>query len=54
VSVRIRQAPGWWPSLVQAVCDTCTWRGPVRNLNVERDRVLVKFDGDHECTGGNQ
>ena len=24
--------PGWWPSLVQAVC-SCGWRGPVRDAN---------------------
>lgn len=41
--VSIRQAPGWWPSLVQAVCE-CGWRGPVRDMHDSRERVLVKLD----------
>lgn len=41
--VSIRQAPGWWPSLVQAVC-ACGWHGPVRSLNDSRGRVLVRID----------
>lgn len=41
--VEVRQCPGWWPSLVQAVCG-CGWSGPVRNLNDQRGRVLVRLD----------
>ncbi len=45
-----RQAPGWWPSLVQAVCE-CGWRGPVRNVNDSRERVLLKLDGTGHASG---
>lgn len=48
-----RQAPGWWPALVQAVCE-CGWRGPVRDTNDMRQRVLLRLDArEHEReTGG--
>ena len=39
----VRQAPGWWPALVQAVC-TCGWRGPVRDMNDYRGRNLLRID----------
>jgi hypothetical protein len=48
---RIRQAPGWWPSLVQVVCDLCGYVGPVRDLNkdtVSDVRVRIERDS-HEC-----
>jgi hypothetical protein len=49
----IRQAPGWWPNLVQAVCDACGWRGPVRNVNAATEAVLAEMDRDwHECGAG--
>ena len=51
MSARVRQAPGWWPGLVQAFCDDCQWRGPVRNLDGPGvPEVLVKLDArDHRC-----
>lgn len=50
--VSVRQAPGWWPALVQAVCE-CGWRGPVRDLHDSRERVLVKLDGrEHASPAG--
>ena len=48
--VGIRQAAGWWPSLVQAVCE-CGWHGPVRNMNDTRERVLVKLDASGHAGG---
>lgn len=38
-----RQAPGWWPALVQAVC-SCGWHGPVRDMNDWRGRNLLRID----------
>jgi hypothetical protein len=48
--VTFRQAPGWWPSLVQAVC-ACGWHGPVRHTNDSHQRVLLRLDRA-EHTGG--
>ncbi len=38
-----RQAPGWWPALVQVTC-TCGWHGPVRDMNDWRGRNLLRVD----------
>lgn len=52
MSAAIRQAPGWWPSLVQAVCDRCGWLGPVRSLSEPCGAVLARLDArDHDCGG---
>jgi hypothetical protein len=50
-SKRIQQAPGWWPGLVQAACDDCGWKGPVRDLGQGAQmEVLARLDRDeHEC-----
>lgn len=49
MSTRIRQAPGWWPSLVQAVCE-CHWIGPVRNVYQDGNSQLVEHDRyHHKC-----
>lgn len=50
-SAEIRQAPGWWPSLVQVVCPECGYRGPVRDLNAsEVATVQVRIERDtHRC-----
>jgi hypothetical protein len=48
----IRQAPGWWPSLVHVVCRDCGHRGPVRDLNDRpaMAQVLVKLERQrHRC-----
>lgn len=52
---RVKQAPGWWPSLVQAVCDDCGWQGQVVNLASEENswgrlerQVRAEADG-HVC-----
>lgn len=47
----IRQAPGWWPSLVHVVHEECGYRGPVRDLNESRlatTRVRIERDS-HRC-----
>lgn len=47
----IRQAPGWWPSLVQVVHEECGYRGPVHDLNsdaMEHRRVRWERE-DHRC-----
>ena len=38
-----RQAPGWWPALVQVTC-SCGWHGPVRDMNDHRGRNLLRLD----------
>ena len=52
-SAEIRQAPGWWPSLVQVVCPDCGYRGPVRDLNAGdgfMTDVRVRIERDnHRC-----
>ena len=50
-SAEIRQAPGWWPSLVQVVCTECGHRGPVRDLNTSSMMtVRVRIERDtHRC-----
>lgn len=47
----IRQAPGWWPSLVQVVHDDCGYRGRVWDLNSEFNAtVRVRIERDtHRC-----
>lgn len=49
----IRQAPGWWPSLVRAECDDCGWRGPIRDLSIDpygRASRHARWDRDeHKC-----
>lgn len=45
----IRQAPGWWANLVQAVCDECGWRGPVRDTYKTTGSVLAHLDGDEHA-----
>jgi hypothetical protein len=52
VTARIGQAPGWWPSLVQALCDSCGWRGPVRDLTKGNGQVLAQLDRDEHTCGG--
>ena len=51
-SAEIRQAPGWWPSLVQVVCPECGYRGPVHDLNagglMATTRVRIERDA-HRC-----
>lgn len=49
----IRSA-GMFPSVVHARCvsDGCGWRGPDRNANDDRERVLVKLDGDEHARAG--
>ena len=47
----IQEAPGWWSNLVQAACDDCGWRGPVRDLNKPNGEALAKCDrNEHECS----
>lgn len=41
----VRQCPGWWPNLVEAVC-SCGWSGPTRDLNQPTARTLVRIDAD--------
>jgi hypothetical protein len=49
-AAEIRQAPGWWPSLVRIVCDECGYRGPVIDLNKEISNVRVRILRDsHDC-----
>lgn len=50
-TARIRQAPGWWPSLVQVVCDDCGYVGAVHDLNTTRNaEILVKIEREaHRC-----
>ena len=49
-SAEIRQAPGWWPSLVQVVCTECGHRGPVRDLNASSTAdVRVRIERDTHC-----
>jgi hypothetical protein len=46
----IRQAPGWWASLVHAVCDDCGWHGPVRDCNSTTGDTLARLDrAQHQC-----
>lgn len=33
MTAAVRQASGWWPALVQVVCDSCGYVGPVRDMN---------------------
>jgi hypothetical protein len=54
VKFRIDQVPYenypglFYEGLVQVVCE-CGWRGPGRDLNSGRDRLLVAFDqNEHE------
>lgn len=50
-TAEIRQAPGWWPSLVRVVCEECGLTGPVRDLNEGRiatTRVRIERDS-HVC-----
>ncbi len=52
MNISFRQAPGWWPSLVQAVCE-CGWHGPVRDMNSSQERILITLDKiKHACEGG--
>jgi hypothetical protein len=48
----IRQAPGWWPSLVRVCCDSCGYTGPVVDLNdngmLGKVRVEIERDS-HTC-----
>jgi hypothetical protein len=49
-TAEIRQAPGWWPSLVQICCDECGYRGPVIDLNKEFSNVRIHMLRDaHRC-----
>lgn len=49
-TAEIRQAPGWWPSLVRIYCDECGYRGPVIDLNREFSTVRVRMLRDaHRC-----
>lgn len=53
MSAEIRQAPGWWPSLVTVVCDRCGHRGPVRDLNKDANAyVRVRIERDNHRCGG--
>lgn len=50
MSARFRQCPGWWPSLVEVVCE-CGYRGPPHNLNngeIETVRIRIERD-QHDC-----
>lgn len=49
-SAEIRQAPGWWPSLVQVTCD-CGYVGRVHDLNARMNATtIVKIERDtHRC-----
>lgn len=43
-----RQCPGWWPSLLEAVC-SCGWAGPTRDANRltgSQIRARLEKDGD--------
>lgn len=49
MSIGIVQASGWWPSLVQAECSECSWRGPVRSLDEPGARArLYRDEMEHE------
>ena len=50
----IRQAPGWWPSLVQVVHDECGYVGPTHDLNARLSETsVVRWErDDHECDEG--
>lgn len=51
-TAEIRQAPGWWPSLVRVVCDECGHRGRVRDLNQDgySATIRVRIERDaHVC-----
>jgi hypothetical protein len=51
VSARIRQCPGWWPSLVEVVCDECGYRGPTHDLNKDYRATAAKIERDqHNCS----
>lgn len=51
--VIVRQHPGWWPALVEAVCQTCGWVGPTRDQNEQRGRLLIRCDQrEHRCGRG--
>jgi hypothetical protein len=46
----IRQAPGWFPALVQVVHDECGYKGPVRDIYKDTTRTLLKMErAEHEC-----
>lgn len=44
-NARVRQSPGWWPSLVEGTC-SCGWHGPTRDLNTPAGHVLAQLDTD--------
>lgn len=48
----VRNVPGWWTSLVHAVCESCGWTGPTRSLNERNGAILARLDArDHVCGG---
>lgn len=54
-AAEIRQAPGWWPSLVQVVHEDCGYRGPVRDLNANRMAdVRVRIERDSHVCGADE
>lgn len=42
----VRQAPGWWPNLVQFVCDNrgCQYVGPTRDMYQDRSKWMLRED----------
>jgi len=52
----VRQAPGWFPSVVQVAHDECGYRGPTHDLNARlTEKTLVQLERDEhdrECGWG--
>lgn len=50
MTLPIRQVPGWWATLVHAVCDECGWVGPTRDTSDLRGATLARLDASgHRC-----
>lgn len=49
----VRQAPGWWPNLLQFVCDRCGYVGPTRDAYNGHSLTWLRVDErehNEECS----
>lgn len=50
MSAALRQAPGWWPTVIRAECDRCGWHGDPLDLNDPIQDTEVHLQAiEHTC-----
>lgn len=50
MGAQIRQAPGWWPSLIRVCCDDCGFTSGVYDTDEWRDLFRARMTrDDHQC-----